>query len=82
MSIIDKISTCSKMAYFHGPWFVTPSETPHHPTQLFYKQEAFISTIQDSNPLLSVVGKCCVLEVDDYRYDYRKSSIFKNLLSF
>lgn len=64
---MNKISACSKMAYFHGPWFVTPSETPHHPTQLFYKQEAFISTIQDSNPLLSVVGKCCVLEVDDYR---------------
>lgn len=58
---------CSNMAYFHGPWFVTPSETPSTPSQLFYKQEAFISTIQDSNPLLSVVGRCCVLELEDYK---------------
>jgi len=55
------------MAYFHGPWFVTPSETPCSPTQLFYKQEAFISTIQDSNPLLSVVGRCSVLEGEEYK---------------
>merc|ERR1712241_498151 len=54
------------MAYFHGPWFVTPKETPHLASQLFYPREAFISTIQDTNPLLSVVGGCCILEMDDY----------------
>lgn len=55
------------MAYFHGPWFVTPRETPLIGTGLqFYKQEAFLSTISDSNPLLSVVGKCAVLEMKDY----------------
>ena len=36
------------MAYFHGPWFVTPKEVPHPPMQLFYPREAFISTIQVS----------------------------------
>jgi protein polybromo-1 len=54
------------MAYFHGPWFVTPKETPHPPNQMFYSREAFISTIQDTNPLLSVVGRCCILEMEDY----------------
>jgi len=54
------------MAYFHGPWFVTPKETPHPASQMFYPREAFISTIQDTNPLLSVVGRCCILEMEDY----------------
>lgn len=54
------------MAYFHGPWFVTPREIPHYSTHMFYKQECFLSTISDSNPLLSVVGRCCVLESKDY----------------
>merc|ERR1719232_2174140 len=54
------------MAYFHGPWFVTPKETPHPPTQMFYPREAFISTIQDTNPLLSVVGRGCIMEMEDY----------------
>lgn len=54
------------MAYFHGPWFVTPKETPLSVGQSFYKQEVFLSTISDSNPLLSVVGKCSVLEMKEY----------------
>jgi len=54
------------MAYFHGPWFVTPKETPHLASQMFYPREAFISTIQDTNPLLSVVGVCCIMEMEDY----------------
>ena len=56
------------MAYFHGPWFVTPREVaPQDPPVSFLPQECCLSSIQDSNPLLSVVGKCCVLEPDDYR---------------
>ncbi len=54
------------MAYFYGPWFVTPKETPLFGQIPFYKQEALLSTISDSNPLLSVVGKCTVLETKDY----------------
>ena len=56
------------MAYFHGPWFVTPREIQQSqpPGLMFYRQEAMISTIQDTNPLLSVVGLCCILEMDDY----------------
>ena len=56
------------IAYFHGPWFVTPREMPSQaPEVRFYKQEAFLSTISDSNPLLSVVGKTCVMEFKDYQ---------------
>lgn len=66
-SFIDAMWTAADgMAYFHGPWFVTPKETPHPPSQMFYPREAFISTIQDTNPLLSVVGRCCILEMEDY----------------
>ena len=54
------------VAFFHGPWYVTPSEIAHAPNRLFYKQEVFLSSIEDTNPLLSVVGKCCVLDYSDY----------------
>ena len=54
------------MAYFHGPWFVTPSEIPSQMGRSYYKAEAFLSSISDSNPLLSVVGKCVVLDLPEY----------------
>ena len=49
------------MTYFNGPWFVVPAELPPQPDRKYYKAEAFLSTISDSNPLLSVVGRCVVL---------------------
>eukprot|EP00095_Tigriopus_kingsejongensis_P009080 maker-scaffold742_size103727-snap-gene-0.20 protein:Tk09080 transcript:maker-scaffold742_size103727-snap-gene-0.20-mRNA-1 annotation:"protein polybromo-1 isoform x2" len=68
------------MAYFHGPWFVTPREIPHYAAHMFYKQESFLSTISDSNPLLSVVGRCCVLEGKDYKASrptqYKESDVY------
>merc|ERR1719350_147377 len=54
------------MAYFHEPWFVTPVEIPSQVGRTFFKAEAFLSSISDSNPLLSVVGKCSVLDMTDY----------------
>ncbi len=55
------------VAFFHGPWYVTPAEIS---TQIigrvFYRQEVFLSSIEDTNPLMSVVGKCCVLDFNDY----------------
>ncbi|XP_076317275.1 protein polybromo isoform X4 [Tachypleus tridentatus] len=53
-------------AYFHGPWFVTPQEVQHPLNRLFYRQEVFLSSIEDTNPLLSVVARCAVLDVKDY----------------
>lgn len=55
------------IAYFHGPWYVTPSEIGNQVTgRSFYRQEVFLSSIEDTNPLLSVVGKCAVLDYNDY----------------
>ena len=53
-------------AYFHGCWFVRPGEIEHAPTRLFYKREVFLSSIEDTNPLGSVISKCCVLHIKDY----------------
>ncbi|CAG0881534.1 unnamed protein product [Darwinula stevensoni] len=54
------------MAYFHGPWFVTPPEISNPPSRVFYKQEVFLSSIEDTNPLLAIMGKCSVLDHDHY----------------
>lgn len=63
------LNPIDNMAYFHGPWFVTQGgdELMHMTNHPFYPRESFISTIQDTNPLLSIVGRCCVLEVSDYK---------------
>jgi protein polybromo-1 len=64
---IDSIwDTKDGKCYFRGPWFVTPSEIPHSPNKLFYKQEVFLSSMEDTNPLVSIMGKCAVLEFNDY----------------
>ena len=60
------LSLSSGMAYFHGPWFVTPHEMTHLTNTAFYPQESFLSTISDANPLLSVVGRAAVMETKDY----------------
>ncbi|KAK9878876.1 hypothetical protein WA026_003705 [Henosepilachna vigintioctopunctata] len=52
--------------YFRGPWFVTPTEIPHSPTKVFYKQEVFLSSMEDTHPIVGIVGKCAVLEYNDY----------------
>lgn len=40
-----------------------PDQNPSH----FYKNECFLSTISDKNPLLSIVGKSAVMELSDYQ---------------
>jgi len=59
----------SGTTYFHGPWFTSLSEispTSVPPGRVFFKQEIFQSSIEDTNPLLSICGKCSVLDLDDY----------------
>ncbi|KAF4526534.1 hypothetical protein B566_EDAN005901 [Ephemera danica] len=48
--------------FFKGPWFVPPSEIPHEPSRLFYKQELFLSSLEDSHSLNDILGRCAVLE--------------------
>ncbi|XP_077556575.1 protein polybromo isoform X3 [Haemaphysalis longicornis] len=52
--------------FYHGPWFVLPSEMPHQPSRVFYRQEVFLSSIEDTNPLLSIIGRCSVLDFKEY----------------
>lgn len=56
----------SRGPFFHGPWFVTCQDIVHPPTRLFFKQEVFQSSIEDTNPLLSITGHCAVLELKDF----------------
>jgi len=60
------ILCCRGLCFFRGPWLVTPPEIPHAPTRLFYKQEVFLSTLEDTNTVDSIVGKCAVLEHGEY----------------
>lgn len=60
------IGHCRGNMYFHGPWYVHPQDVQHSPTRLFYRQEVFRSTIEDTNPMLSIQGRCCVLSPKEY----------------
>lgn len=53
-------------AFFHGPWFVQPQELPPHMSKMCYPQEVFLSSIEDTNPLLSICDRCIVYEYRDY----------------
>ena len=52
--------------YFHGPWFVQQAELPQNTVGSFYPQEVFLSSSEDTNPLLSICERCSVLDVNDY----------------
>ncbi|XP_033210507.1 protein polybromo-1 isoform X3 [Belonocnema kinseyi] len=59
-------STKEGKCLFKGPWLLTPSEIPHAPTKLFYKQELFLSTVDGTHPVVAIVGKCAVLDYGEY----------------
>ncbi|CAH2009995.1 unnamed protein product [Acanthoscelides obtectus] len=64
---IDHIwETKDGKCYFRGPWFITPSDIPPTPGKLFYRQEVFLSTLEDVNPIVSIIGRCHVMEYNDY----------------
>ncbi|KAL6428037.1 hypothetical protein ACFW04_008427 [Cataglyphis niger] len=64
---IDAIwSTKDGKCYFKGPWLLMPTEVPHTPTKLFYKQELFLSTVDGTHPIVAIVGKCAVLDYGEY----------------
>ncbi|XP_065223085.1 protein polybromo-1 isoform X3 [Planococcus citri] len=53
-------------ALIHGPWLVLPADVPHPPNKLFYKQEILLSTLENTNEVSQIVGKCAVLEHSEY----------------
>ncbi|KAG5885887.1 hypothetical protein JTB14_019148 [Gonioctena quinquepunctata] len=72
---IDSIwETKDGKCYFRGPWFISPLEIPYSPGRMFYKQEVFLSSLEDANPIVSIIGKCSVLELNDF-LTYRLTEI-------
>ncbi|XP_022920699.1 protein polybromo-1 isoform X3 [Onthophagus taurus] len=63
---IDSIwDTKDGKCYFRGPWFITPVEVPQLQNKP-YKNELFLSTLDDTHPLVGIVGKCSVLDYNDF----------------
>lgn len=52
--------------FFRGPWFLTPPEVPGTANRFFYRQELLLSTVVETSPIVGVVGRCAVLEYNDY----------------
>ena len=55
-------------SFFRGPWLLVPSELPASllVNRLQYRQEVFLSTVQETTPTVGIIGRCCVLEYVDY----------------
>ncbi|XP_050303913.1 protein polybromo-1 isoform X2 [Anthonomus grandis grandis] len=64
---IDSIwDTTDGKCYFRGPWFLCPTEVPNPTNKLYYKNEVLLSTDEDINPIVSIIGRCSVLDYNDY----------------
>ncbi|KAL0860989.1 hypothetical protein ABMA27_009518 [Loxostege sticticalis] len=64
---VDTIwETGDNKCYFRGPFLIFPSEVANIISKPFYKQEVLLTTIHDTSPLVGIVGKCSVLDYDDY----------------
>lgn len=62
-----------------------PTEIPHTPTKLFYKQELFLSTVDGTHPIVAIVGKCAVLDYGEYicsEDQFNYSRLKPNALNF
>ncbi|KAL1139328.1 hypothetical protein AAG570_006314 [Ranatra chinensis] len=53
-------------SFFRGPWIVMPSEIPVAPARGFYKQEVFISTLEEVHPTFNILSKCAILDHNEY----------------
>ena len=56
----------SGQTWFHGPWFISPADTQHLPTRMFYEKEVFLSSLEETMPVANIAGKCCVLPFREY----------------
>ncbi|XP_063896084.1 protein polybromo-1 isoform X7 [Helicoverpa armigera] len=64
---VDTIwETGDNKCYFRGPFLIFPSEVANIINKPFYKQEVLLTTMHDTSPLVGIVGKCAVLDYDDY----------------
>ncbi|XP_053671633.1 protein polybromo-1 [Anopheles nili] len=51
---------------FRGPWLLTPPEVPGTISRMFYRQEVLLSTIQETTSTVAIVGRCAVLDQNEY----------------
>uniref|UniRef100_A0A1I8PEL3 Protein polybromo-1 n=1 Tax=Stomoxys calcitrans TaxID=35570 RepID=A0A1I8PEL3_STOCA len=69
---IHQIWEQNNKSYFKGPWLLAPNEiSPALPTQppmgkQFYRQELLLSTVEEASPVIGIVGRCAVLEFQEY----------------
>ncbi|XP_045540013.1 protein polybromo-1 [Papilio machaon] len=64
---VDTIwETGDNKCYFRGPFLIFPAEVANVINKPFYKQEVLLTTMHDTSPLVGIVGKCAVLDYDDY----------------
>ncbi|XP_063369174.1 protein polybromo-1 [Cydia amplana] len=64
---VDTIwETGDNKCYFRGPFLIFPAEVANIINKPFYKQEVLLTTMHDTSPLVGIVGKCAVLDYDDY----------------
>lgn len=62
-------------SYIKGPWLLLPPEVPGAANRFFYRQELMLSTTQDISPTIAVVGRCSVLEYNEYvSSEFKRSS--------
>lgn len=63
---IHSIWESTGKSYFQGPWLLAPNEISLPQNKTFYQQELFLSTVQEINPIIAIVGRCAVLEQNEY----------------
>lgn len=63
---IHSIWESAGKSYFQGPWLLAPNEITSPPNKFFYQQELFLSTVQETTPIIAIVGRCAVLEHNEY----------------
>ncbi|XP_048486476.1 protein polybromo-1 isoform X3 [Plutella xylostella] len=64
---VDTIwETGDNKGYFRGPFLIFPSEVANIINKPFYKQEVLLTTMHDTSPLVGIIGKCAVLDYEEY----------------
>ena len=68
-------------ANIHGPYFIYPAEVEHQPTRMFYHQEVFRSSIEETNQASSIISLCAVLSYRDYTTCRSDAAVFADAKS-
>lgn len=63
---IEKMWEQDGVAFFFGPIFIHPEETEHEPTKMFYQREVFLSNVEETSPMMCIIGKCVVSSFKDF----------------